>query len=86
MDILTFIIIGLIAGWVAGALTEGRGFGVLGNIVVGIVGALIGGFILDLANVTAYGFVGSLLMAVLGAVIFLAILNLFRQEPHAPLR
>ncbi len=80
MDILWFLLVGLIAGWLAGVIVRGGGFGIVGNIVVGIVGALIGGFIFSLFNITAYGTLGNIAMAVVGAVI---LLFLARAVKHA---
>ena len=81
MDIIWFLLIGLIAGWLAGQLVEGGGFGIVGNIVVGIVGALIGGSIFRAFNVTAYGMLGNIVMAVVGAVILLFLLRMFHRGP-----
>jgi uncharacterized membrane protein YeaQ/YmgE (transglycosylase-associated protein family) len=71
MHWLWFLIIGLAAGWLAGKLIRGHGFGVAGNLVVGILGALVGGFIFRLLHVTSYGVIGSLVTATVGAVILL---------------
>jgi len=72
-----WLIIGGLAGFFAGQLTKGRGFGVLGNIVMGIVGGFIGGFLLSLLGLAAYGLVGSLITATLGAVVLILIVNSF---------
>ncbi|MDD5055958.1 MAG: GlsB/YeaQ/YmgE family stress response membrane protein, partial [Candidatus Peribacteraceae bacterium] len=68
-----FIIIGIIAGWVAGLIMKGRGFGMIGDLVVGVIGAVIGGFLLRLLGIDAYGTVGTLVMATVGAVVFLGL-------------
>jgi uncharacterized membrane protein YeaQ/YmgE (transglycosylase-associated protein family) len=82
MGILSWILVGLIAGWLAGELMRGAGFGVLGNIIVGIIGALLGGFLASaLFNVgdPLSGFnLPTLITAFLGSIILLAILRLFR--------
>ena len=82
MGILSWILVGLIAGWLAGELMRGAGFGVLGNIIVGIIGALLGGFLASaLFHVgdPLSGFnLPTLVIAFIGAVILLAILRLFR--------
>jgi uncharacterized membrane protein YeaQ/YmgE (transglycosylase-associated protein family) len=78
MGILSWIVVGLLAGWLAGLLMGGRGFGFLGNIVVGIIGGLLGGFIgsrLFGLDVTGFN-VTSILVAVVGAVLFLLVLRL----------
>jgi uncharacterized membrane protein YeaQ/YmgE (transglycosylase-associated protein family) len=70
-DFISWLIIGILAGWAAGHLTRGRGFGILGNIVVGIIGAAIGGFVFSLIGLSSTGFIGSLVTAIAGAVILL---------------
>lgn len=74
--IIAWIVVGLIAGWLAGVLMKGGGFGLIGDIVVGLVGALIGGFVFSLitGGGTA-GFWGSILVAFVGAVILIAIIR-----------
>ncbi|HMQ50885.1 MAG TPA: GlsB/YeaQ/YmgE family stress response membrane protein [Anaerolineae bacterium] len=83
MDVLSFllwILIGALAGWIAGELMRGRGFGLLGNIIVGIVGALIGGLIFGALGVgPGFGLLGSLITAVIGAVVLLFIISLVRR-------
>ena len=83
MDVLTFllwILIGALAGWIAGELMRGRGFGLVGNIIVGIVGALIGGLIFGALGVgPGFGLIGSLITAVIGAVVLLFIISLVRR-------
>lgn len=72
---LWFLLIGAIAGWLAGLLAQGRGFGLLGNIVVGVIGALVGGFVFSLLGLQSYTTLGSLVTATIGAVILLAALR-----------
>lgn len=55
MDILWFLLIGLVAGWLAGLITKGSGFGLLGDLVIGVVGALLGGFLFSLIGISAGG-------------------------------
>ena len=76
MSIIWFLIIGIVTGWIAGELTKGSGFGILGNLAVGILGALLGGFLFDVFNIAAGGLLGRLVMSVIGAVILLFILSL----------
>lgn len=73
---LGFILVGLIAGWLAGLLVKGGGFGCLGDILVGVVGAVLGGFLFGLLGLAAYGLIGSLIVATVGAVLFIWILRL----------
>ncbi|UGV25702.1 GlsB/YeaQ/YmgE family stress response membrane protein [Rhodopseudomonas boonkerdii] len=80
MSILAALVIGAIAGWLAGLIVRGAGFGLLGNIVVGIIGALVAGWLLPKLNVTlATGTLGSILDATVGAVIVLVVLSLIRR-------
>jgi uncharacterized membrane protein YeaQ/YmgE (transglycosylase-associated protein family) len=78
MHWLWFLIIGIVAGWLAGKVMRGRGFGLIGDLVVGILGALVGGFLFTFLGVTAYGLIGSLVTATVGAMILLWIVRLLR--------
>jgi uncharacterized membrane protein YeaQ/YmgE (transglycosylase-associated protein family) len=78
MDFLWFIIVGGIAGWLAGMIMRGGGFGLFGNIAVGIVGALIGGM-LFLSRIESYGTIGAIFVSLIGAIILLAIIGLVRR-------
>jgi uncharacterized membrane protein YeaQ/YmgE (transglycosylase-associated protein family) len=75
MSIIAWIVLGLIAGWLAGVLVRGQGYGVVGDIILGIVGALVGGWITSvLLGVDVSGFnLQSLLIAVLGAIVIIVI-------------
>lgn len=74
-----FLAIGAIAGWLAGVLTKGGGFGLLGNIIVGIIGALVGGFVFGLLGISAGGLVGSIITATAGAVILLFLVSMVKK-------
>lgn len=78
MTILWLLLVGLIAGWLAGVLVGEGGFGVIGDIVVGILGALIGGWLFG-GLWPAGGLLGSILVATLGAIILLVVLRLIRR-------
>ena len=81
MDILWFLIVGEIAGWLAGVLVKGGGFGILGDMVVGVIGAVLGGFLFTKFGVSAGGgLLGSIIVATIGAVILLVVLRLFRRR------
>ena len=80
MEFVWFILIGLAAGWLAGQLMKGGGFGVVGDIVVGVIGALLGGFLFHTLGVSAGGgLLGSLIVAVIGAVVLLFLLRLIKK-------
>ncbi len=76
MGIVSFLLVGLIAGWLAGKIVEGHGFGTIGDIVVGIVGAFIGGLLSNQVLGEAYGFWGAVGMATLGSIILLFVAKL----------
>lgn len=77
--LLMFLGVGLAAGFFAGVITQGRGFGIVGNIIVGIIGAFIGFYVLTFLNVlNMAGFVGAFVKATFGAVAFLFVLRVFR--------
>jgi uncharacterized membrane protein YeaQ/YmgE (transglycosylase-associated protein family) len=72
MNFLWYLLIGLCAGWLAGQLVQGGGFGVVGDIVVGIVGSLLGGYLFSLFGASSgAGLLGSLVVATIGAVVLL---------------
>ena len=75
MNIFWFILIGIAAGWLAGQIMKGGGYGVVGDLVVGVIGALVGGFLFGLLGITAGGLLGSLIMATVGAVVLIALLR-----------
>lgn len=82
-SIIAWLVIGLLAGMISGWIVRGRGYGCLLDIVVGIVGAFIGGFIISaLFPSTQFGFIGSLLVAIGGAVVLLIILRLITGGGH----
>ena len=72
--ILGWLIVGLVAGWLAGQFMKGGGYGVIGDIILGIVGAFIGGFLFSyLMPGSSAGLIGSIVVAFIGAVIVIAI-------------
>ncbi len=75
MSFILFLIIGAIAGWASGELVYGDGFGLVRNIVIGILGALLGGFVFRILGVKTTGLIGDLVMATVGAVLLLFLLN-----------
>ena len=80
MEFIWFILIGLVAGWLAGQLVKGGGFGVIGDIVVGVLGALLGGFLFSsLGASLGGGLLGSIIVATIGAVLLIFILRLIKR-------
>ena len=79
-SLIIFLIVGAVAGWLAGLIVKGYGFGLLGNMVVGVIGAFIGGWLFGHFNIIhGQGIVGELVGATVGAVILLLILRLVRR-------
>jgi uncharacterized membrane protein YeaQ/YmgE (transglycosylase-associated protein family) len=71
MYLLWQIAIGILAGWLAGKIMRGRGFGVLVDLLLGIVGSIIGSFVFGLLGLQAYGLIGSIVVATAGAMLLL---------------
>ena len=77
---LWWIIVGGLAGWLAGTLIKGGGFGIVVNVLLGIVGSVIGGYLFGALGIAAgSGFIGSLAAATVGAVVLLAVVSVFRR-------
>jgi uncharacterized membrane protein YeaQ/YmgE (transglycosylase-associated protein family) len=74
---LWFLIIGLIAGWLAGVISKGKGFGLWGDLVTGVIGSFLGGFLFNLIGLSSYGVIGSIITSTIGAIVFLWILRMF---------
>src|SRR5436853_5287165 len=73
--ILAWLIVGLIAGFLASVVMRGGGYGIVGDIILGIVGAIIGGFLAGLLGLGASGLVGTIIVAFIGACILIALLR-----------
>jgi uncharacterized membrane protein YeaQ/YmgE (transglycosylase-associated protein family) len=84
INLLVWIIVGGIAGWLASLLVQGTGMGIVGDVIVGIVGAFIGGFVLSLLLPGTFGLtgfnLGSLIVAFIGAVVLLLVVRLFTSR------
>ncbi len=78
-ELIYFLLIGLAAGWLAGKIMKGRSFGVLGDLVVGVVGAVVGGFLFRLVGLVAVGLLGTLISATAGAVVLLFLLQKIKR-------
>lgn len=82
MGFLTWIIVGVIVGWLAGMVVKGRGFGLIGNIVIGVIGALVGGWLagalFNISNAISGFNLTTIVVAFLGAVLFLLVARLIR--------
>lgn len=74
-DVIWWLVVGLIAGFLASLVMRGGGYGIVGDIIVGIVGAIIGGFLASLVGIGAGGLIGTIIIAFIGACILIAILR-----------
>jgi uncharacterized membrane protein YeaQ/YmgE (transglycosylase-associated protein family) len=79
MSLLWFLLVGLIAGWLAGLIMRGSGYGIIGDIVIGIIGALIGGHVLGWLGIYAGGLIGSICTALVGAIILIFLIRLVKR-------
>jgi uncharacterized membrane protein YeaQ/YmgE (transglycosylase-associated protein family) len=80
MDFIWFILIGIVAGWLAGKIMKGGGFGLFGDLIVGVLGALVGGFVFGLLGISSDGgLIGSLTTATVGAVVLIALLRFIKH-------
>ena len=80
LDLIYFLLVGLAAGWLAGKLMKGHSFGLLGNLLVGVGGALLGGFLFRLVGFSTVNLLGSLVSATVGAVLLLLVLQKFGKR------
>jgi uncharacterized membrane protein YeaQ/YmgE (transglycosylase-associated protein family) len=86
MDItgfVIFLVIGAAAGWLAGTIMKGGGFGLFSNILMGIVGGIVGGFLFRLLVIAAGGLIGSMVTATVGAIALLYVVGLFKNRKES---
>ncbi|HKS79914.1 MAG TPA: GlsB/YeaQ/YmgE family stress response membrane protein [Candidatus Acidoferrales bacterium] len=74
------IVVGIVIGWLAGQIVKGRGMGLLMDLVVGVVGSILGGWIFGLLGLAAYGLIGQLIMGVAGAVVLLLLIRTIKKS------
>lgn len=79
VGLILFLLIGLAAGWLAGRIMKGGGFGLVGDLIVGVVGAFLGGWLFDLLGISLGGLLGSLVTALVGAIVLLYLLRLIKK-------
>ena len=77
MGLLWFLVVGVVAGWLAGVLVKGGGFGLVGDLVVGVIGAVLGGFLFG--EFLGGGLIGSIIVATIGAILLLVILRFIKR-------
>jgi uncharacterized membrane protein YeaQ/YmgE (transglycosylase-associated protein family) len=80
MNFLWFLVVGIVAGWLAGVLVKGSGFGIIGDLVLGVIGAVLGGWLFSVFGATGGGgLLGSIIVATIGAVVLLTIVRLVKR-------
>lgn len=80
MELLWFILIGIAAGWLASQIMKGGSSGLIGNLIVGVIGAILGGVLFRLLGFKAVGPLGELITATVGAIVLIAVLRKFGRR------
>ena len=75
MQLIYFLVIGLVAGWLAGQIMKGKGFGLIGNLIVGVIGAFVGGLVFRILGLSASNIIGSIVSATIGAMVLLLLIG-----------
>ncbi|HEV8072499.1 MAG TPA: GlsB/YeaQ/YmgE family stress response membrane protein [Opitutaceae bacterium] len=78
-EFLVFLLVGALAGWLSGLITKGSGFGLAGNVIVGIIGAFLGDLLFGLVGIAAHGLLGHIIFAVAGALLFVYLLRFIKK-------
>jgi uncharacterized membrane protein YeaQ/YmgE (transglycosylase-associated protein family) len=79
-NLLMVIIVGILAGWLAGKIHKGRGFGVMGDLVIGVLGSVFGSWLFWQLGFVTYGFLGNVVVAVVGALVILYVFGLVARR------
>jgi len=79
MHILIWLISGIIAGWLTGLIVRGEGFGLIGDLIIGLLGGLIGGWLFGLLGIVATGWIGEIVAAVVGGVVLVAVVRTLQR-------
>jgi uncharacterized membrane protein YeaQ/YmgE (transglycosylase-associated protein family) len=78
--LLLFLVIGVVAGFLAGKIIRGAGYGLVADLIIGVIGSFIGGWVFGLVGITAGGILGSLVVAVVGALLLLYVVRLVKKR------
>jgi uncharacterized membrane protein YeaQ/YmgE (transglycosylase-associated protein family) len=78
-NLIWWIVVGLIAGWAAGKIMKGGGYGAVADIILGIVGAVIGGWLMGILGIQAGGLIGTIVVAIIGAVFLIWLTRLIKK-------
>ncbi len=76
---LYFLIVGLVAGWLAGKIMKGSGYGIIGDLVIGVIGAFIGGEVFGMLGIATFSLIGSIITATVGAVLLVALIRMIKR-------
>ena len=79
MSLLWFLLIGIVAGWLAGQIMGSGGYGILGDLILGVIGAIVGGYLFGMLGIGAGGLIGALITATVGAIVLIALLRLIKK-------
>jgi len=80
MQLLKFLVVGLAAGWIMGKIRRGRGYGLIGNLIIGAIGSLIGWFLMGFLKVNTSNLFAQIAMAVMGAATFFLLMSLLKRK------
>jgi uncharacterized membrane protein YeaQ/YmgE (transglycosylase-associated protein family) len=79
-NLVVFLVVGVVAGWLAGKIMKGRGYGLVGDLVVGVMGAFLGVWVFGLLGISAGGILGLLVASIVGALLLLYVLRLVKRR------
>jgi uncharacterized membrane protein YeaQ/YmgE (transglycosylase-associated protein family) len=79
VNILIWIVSGIIAGWLTGLLVKGKGYGLVGDLVIGLLGGVLGGWLLSAVGLSATNWLGQIVVSVIGGVVLVAIIRALRR-------
>ncbi|OGK08344.1 MAG: transglycosylase [Candidatus Riflebacteria bacterium RBG_13_59_9] len=79
-SLILFLVVGIVAGWLAGRIMRGGGFGLVGDLIVGVIGAFLGGWLFGVLGISVGGTLGLLVTAVVGAMALLFVVRLIKQR------
>lgn len=80
IHLVSFLLIGLAAGWLAAQFTKGGSFGLVYDMILGVIGSFVGGILFWVLGLSTTGLIGNLIMATIGAVVFLYLVRYFNQR------
>ncbi len=78
--IISWLVVGLVAGWLSGQIMKGSGFGLVGNLVLGVIGAVVGGVLFRLVGLGPTNLIGSVIAATVGAIVFVVVVGLIKRR------